>query len=271
MSQFHCPICSQSLRSCFTQVILGKYSAQYAVCDFCGFLGVQEPFWLDEAYSDAIADSDTGIVMRNFSTAAKLTNILYFSFGFRGGEKFLDAAGGYGILTRLMRDFGFDFYWSDKFCKNLVAGGFTYTPEIGKCQAVTAIEVLEHLQDPKGFISDAIHSVGASAFIFSTELYSGTPPDPQSWWYYASDSGQHIGFFQAKTLKTIARDLDLNFCSAAGIHILSKKRLNKFFLYLVTTRLALLVLPWAVRSLKGSKTIQDHALISKHRENLGKK
>ena len=263
MNPFQCPICTKDLKPCFTAIVLGKYSAQYAVCNFCGFLRVQEPAWLEEAYSDAIADSDTGIVMRNFSTAAKLSNILYFGLGFRGNERCLDAAGGYGILTRLMRDFGFDFYWADKFCQNLVATGFAYTPEIGRCQGVTAIEVMEHLQDPKGFISDAMKSVGASTFIFTTELYSGDPPKPETWWYYALQSGQHIGFFQAKTLKFLAENLGLNFYSAAGVHILTDKKINKFLLSLVTTKPALLMLPWVIRSLKGSKTIEDHDLMIK--------
>ena len=258
MNRIRCPICTNDLKPCFSTTILGKYSAQYAVCGFCGFLKVQEPTWLDEAYADAIVGSDTGIMMRNFSTAAKLCNILYFGLGFRGDEKYLDAAGGYGILTRLMRDFGFNFYWTDKFCKNLVAMGFEYTSEIGMCEGVTAIEVMEHLEDPKSFISDAIKSVGASTFIFTTELYSGLPPDPQAWRYYALQSGQHIGFFQAKTLAIIARDLGFYFYSAAGIHIFSKKKINKLVLFIVTTRPALLVLPWIIRILKGSKTIQDH-------------
>jgi hypothetical protein len=34
---------------------------------------------------------------------------------------FVDIGGGYGLLTRLMRDRGFDFYWKDPHCENIFA------------------------------------------------------------------------------------------------------------------------------------------------------
>ena len=38
----------------------------------------------------------------------------------------LDIGGGTGLLTRLLRDVGFEAQWSDEYCDNIFAQGFTY-------------------------------------------------------------------------------------------------------------------------------------------------
>ena len=97
------------MHHCFDAEVLNKYPAQYDVCTECEFLRARQPHWLDEAYSSAIAAADTGLVMRNISLASKVASTLYWVFGERGKGQYLDAAGGYGMLTRMMRDLGFDF------------------------------------------------------------------------------------------------------------------------------------------------------------------
>lgn len=262
MSKSHsCPICATQMNDKFCATVLGKYEANYEDCPNCGLLRARNPFWLDEAYTEAINQSDTGLVMRNFVSASKVTNILFFGLDYRANHKFVDIAGGYGLLTRLMRDFGFDFYWADKFCQNLVALGFEYKPEIGACDALTAMEVMEHIADPIGFVRESFVDYGANTLIFTTELYGGCPPKPQDWWYYSFETGQHISFYQKRTLQYIANELGLHFISAHGIHIFSKKKINSILIYLITTKIATIILPWVVRFLNGSKTISDHRQI----------
>lgn len=246
---------------CFQAKVLEKYIAQYQVCGSCGFLQAQEPHWLEEAYSSAIVDADTGLVMRNISIACKLSGVLYWSLGNSGRGKHLDIAGGYGMLTRLMRDLGFDFYWIDKYCDNLLARGFEYKRELGECSVVTAMEVLEHLIDPVSFIKETMATSGAHTFVFSTELYEGPPPKPEAWWYYAFPTGQHIGFFQKRTLEILGKQLGLKFFSANGLHIFSKLELNENLLRIVTGRWASRFAPWWVRRRLGSKTMTDHLSI----------
>lgn len=256
-----CPICSSTMKPSFTAQVLGKYPAQYEVCNKCGFLRAREPHWLGEAYSSAIAAADTGLVMRNFSIAYKLAGVLYWAFDERGQGRYLDAAGGYGMLARLMRDFGFDFYWADKYCDNLLVPGFEYTQALGKCRAVTAMEVLEHLTDPAAFIEEALATSGAQTLIFTTELYEGSPPQPGAWWYYAFSTGQHIGFFQRRTLEVLGARLGLQFASANGIHVFSKSAVNERLLRIVTGRFASRLAPWWIRRRLGSKTMSDHQLM----------
>ncbi|MGZ8180649.1 MAG: class I SAM-dependent methyltransferase [Methylobacter sp.] len=256
-----CPICSSAMEVCFTAQVLNKYHAQYEVCKECGFLRAHEPHWLEEAYSSAIAQADTGLVSRNIAIANRLAGVLYWVFHERGNGRYLDAAGGYGMLTRLMRDIGFDFYWNDKYCNNSLALGFEYKQSYGACRVVTAMEVLEHVTDPVAFIEETLAFSGANALLFTTELYEGDPPAPDAWWYYAFSTGQHIGFFQRRTLAAVADRLGLHFASANGIHILSKTVVNERLLGVVTGRWIPRVAPWWIRRRLGSKTMADHHLM----------
>lgn len=257
----NCPICSHSMNHAFHAQVLAKYEASYQSCPECGYLNIANPFWLEEAYGDAIARADTGIVTRNIGIASKLAGIFYFVLKQRGDESALDVAGGYGLLTRLMRDIGFNFYWKDPYCKNLVAPGFEYSKKVGNCTAITAMEVMEHLEDPEAFVRAQMVNVDAKYFIFTTELFDGAPPSPGSWWYYAFETGQHIGFFQRKTLEEMAKRLGMHFSSASGIHIFSKTPINLRLFKLVANKYCAPFFAVLVRLLKGSKTMSDHVMM----------
>lgn len=258
-----CPVCTAETKHAFSAKVLSKYLARYEICDACGYLHAVEPYWLDEAYASAIAAADTGLVMRNYALTLRLSSVLYFLLNERGGGRYLDTAGGYGMLTRLMRDFGFDFYWSDRYCQNLLAPGFSYQEKLGSCSAVTAMEVMEHLVDPVGFVEAALSEAKSETFIFTTELYRGKSPPPESWWYYTFATGQHIGFFQRRTLEAIGSRLGLHLSSANGLHILSKVPFNETRMRICTNRWIASVLPWFVRSHLGSKTVSDHQALLK--------
>lgn len=252
-----CPICSHATQAKFTATVLKKYSAEYHLCEKCGLLYIPEPFWLDEIYADtAIATTDTGLLLRNLYTCCKLSSLLYFGLRERGDGIYVDMAGGYGVLTRLMRDAGFNFFWSDKYCQNLLAKGFEYKQEQGPCKAVTAFEVIEHLQNPLDFFRQLIATSGATTIIFSTKVFQDAPP-PLDWWYYSFESGQHISFFQKKTLYMIADLLGLRLYEANGFFILSSEPLNKLRISLSAGNIISLISPLITRFALGGKTIDD--------------
>ncbi len=255
-----CPICKSPLTDCFTARVLNKYDARYRVCDSCGFLGAHSPHWLAEAHARAIADADTGMVLRNLSLAPRIAGVLYWALAERGTGRYLDTAGGYGMLTRLMRDLGFDFHWHDDYCPNVLAPGFSFRQESRPYRAVTAVEVFEHLPDPKGFVEETLAMAAAGTLIFTTLLYEGPPP-PQSWWYYSFATGQHVGFFQRRTLERLAAELGLQFATAQGIHVLSREPISGRALGFAAHRAVALGSLWWVRKRLGAKTVADHELM----------
>lgn len=253
-----CPLCQSARQKVFAALLLKKHTVDYFYCDNCGFLQTQEPFWLDEAYSDAIALADTGLIARNQGIARKLSALLYFCFDRQG--RYVDSAGGYGMLTRLMRDIGFDFYWHDEYCANLFARGFEAGNGKQSCSAVTAFEVLEHVPAPLDFISDLFRTYDTSTVIFSTELFDGDPPAPQDWWYYTPDTGQHISFYQLRTLEWLARKLSLRLYSSRGIHILTDRKIPESRFRLATGKASWLGYAWAGLRMD-SLTFPDHLRI----------
>ncbi len=99
-----CKICESESHKFAKASVLGKYDIDYFQCSNCGFVQTEEPYWLEEAYSDAIASSDVGLVFRNTTLSQKTDNIIFNIFNHEA--KFLDYGGGYGLFVRLMRDLG---------------------------------------------------------------------------------------------------------------------------------------------------------------------
>lgn len=212
------------MQPAFTARVLNRHEVRFFFCPACQHLRSETPYWLEEAYVDAIARADTGLVVRNLNIARLLGGILYELFDHKG--RYLDTAGGTGLLTRLLRDMGFDACWEDPYCKNVIAAGFEIKPGERDFEAVTAFEALEHMVDPLAFISSAVERSKTRTLIFTTELFKHAPP-PLDWWYYALPAGQHISFFTRRTLQEIARRLSLNFVSAGGMHMLTQKPVSQ--------------------------------------------
>ena len=221
-----CKVCLSKTNKFFKALILKKYKVQYFYCNKCGFLFTEKPYWLNEAYNSSIGIFDTGIMQRNVDVVKKISMLLYIFFDKK--SCFLDYGGGYGILTRLMRDIGFDFYWHDLYTENIFAKGFEYSDDIGEMNGITAIECFEHLIDPLKEIQKMLKI--SKNIIFTTSLLPDPIPAPSEWWYYALDGGQHISFYSSKTLKYLANLYNLKFYSAGGLHLMSDKDFNNVHL-----------------------------------------
>lgn len=217
-----CKICSQENNSIFNGKILKKFEVKYYYCSHCNFLQTEEPYWLDEAYSESINISDTGYMQRNINLSKKLTILLRLFFD--QNAKFLDYAGGYGVFVRLMRDDGFDYYWDDKFTTNLFSRGFEYNKEV--IEAITTFESFEHFVNPLEEIEKMLKI--SKTVIFSTELLPNNIPEPKDWWYYGLDHGQHISFYNEYTFQFIANKYGLNYYNLGSLQLLSDRSIPSY-------------------------------------------
>jgi uncharacterized protein with PIN domain len=252
MLKENCPICNSKAEQKFTASVLGKYDAPFMYCPGCHFLFARDPHWLKEAYERPINIVDTGLVDRNI-TFARILSVLIFYF-FKKDGKFLDYAGGYGLLTRLMRDIGFDFYWHDPYTQNLFANGFEYEPEKHEeFDVVTAFEVFEHLENLSDI--DKMKAVSTN-IIFSTELLPSPVPMPSDWWYYGFEHGQHIAFYSKQALVNIAKKLEMNFYTTNTLHLFTEKKISekKLMLYKKMSRILFPLL----KNKMNSRTWQDY-------------
>ncbi|HEY3842940.1 MAG TPA: class I SAM-dependent methyltransferase [Acidimicrobiales bacterium] len=216
-----CKVCDGPTEVTHKGLVLGRYEVTYSMCSVCEYWSTEEPYWLDEAYSDAIDSTDTGLVQRNLRLARQVGAMLPRLYP---DGPYVDWAGGCGMFVRLMRDAGFDFYWQDRYAANLLARGFGWDGrgDGRKATVVTAFEVLEHAPDPLAFFREMIEGTGADAFFFTETLHPGPPVDPE-WWYLAPVTGQHISFYSSKTLETLARQLGLHLRSWDTLHLMTRR------------------------------------------------
>lgn len=239
------------------QRVLGKYDVRYGQCTRCDLIQTEAPYWLDEAYSQAISQLDTGAMQRN-QDASRVTALLARLIGLNG--TFLDFGGGHGVFVRMMRDLGFDFRWFDKYAENLFALGFEGAVD-EHYSLVTAFEVLEHFAEVRDDL-DALFAPGHDFVLVGTLLHAG---HKDGWWYYLPESGQHVAFYSRRTLDWVAQHYGYGVIAAGELSLfvrrdLALKKVRSAVLRRILER------PRAVRHVprfvisRGSFIDHDHAL-----------
>jgi hypothetical protein len=216
-----CNICHAPTVAHATATVRNKFPARFLRCPDCGFISVENPTWLAEAYAEPINRSDTGYVARNLWAREQVRRMIETFLDPAG--TFLDYAAGYGLFVRLMRDAGHDFRWADLYCQNLFARGFEAAgPLTGPFAAVTAFEVFEHLPDPNAEMKKL--AALTDCLIFSTRLVPEPAPQPDGWWYFGLEHGQHIAFYTRKSLERLAAQHGYQLTTDGGeLHIFSRR------------------------------------------------
>jgi methyltransferase family protein len=225
-----CHICGNVSDAFGSALVLSKHQVKYFRCVSCGFIQTETPHWLEEAYSEAISSLDTGIMWRNMHNAHMTSRLITVLFP--KATRFLDYAAGHGTLVRLMRDRGFDFYWSDRYAKNLHSRGFEHVPGC-RYDLLTAYEVLEHLPSPLTDIAAMLDL--SDNVLVTTEVVPEPAPEPPNWWYYAAKSGQHISFYSAASLQKIAAHFGVHLLSRGNYHLFTRKPQYSFLFRLATS------------------------------------
>ena len=265
-SGFKCNICGEdSVLFSIAQVI--RYKAEYYKCLGCGSLQIKNPHWIQEAHERAISILDTGLVARCLS-ASRLIGTLLFLEG-RGRSPGIDWAGGTGLLTRLLRDQGYQVKTFDSYAGGELAVGFVSDGKnlSGPMDFLSAIECFEHLEDPISTFMDLV--VNKEYFIFTTELLPNPAPDPvaKNWWYYMPESGQHITFATSSGLDKLSKILGFRCYSTIGsLHIFSRNKLRlltRVMLSKKMTRAASIIVIPEILNRKFSLTWSDKEELTK--------
>lgn len=217
-----CKICKSHSEFLFTKQVLKKYAVGYHRCAKCRFVQTDEPYWLDEAYDQAINLSDTGYIARNLFFRNKLK--YFFKIKYSPDDVFLDFGAGYGVFTRMMRDLNFDFRWSDEYTHNIFTRGFEATPEQDRYAAITLFEVAEHLAEPIEQFSLLIQKT--DNIVFSTELAPRSSNSLENWWYLSAEHGQHIALWSIEAIRELAGYFGMHAFSSGSLHFLTRKRLR---------------------------------------------
>ena len=216
--QVSCKICNAPSAFFGEADVLKKYRVQYFRCEMCGFIQTETPYWLEEAYSSAIASQDVGIMQRNLLNCELTSAVLNLLFP--NVSSAIDYGAGHGMFVRLMRDKGFNFYWSDLHATNDYARGFE-CEEGSTCDFLTAFEVLEHLNDPIAELSKLM-SLSDNVFV-STYIVPKPAPGLSDWWYFVPSTGQHISFYTRESLLLLAARFGRSLLSVGPYHLFTKR------------------------------------------------
>lgn len=224
MNETPCLACDSSAKKIMNNRILNKYDIDYFQCTDCGCIFTEKPYWLEEAYSEAISFLDTGIMTRNLSICNEV--MLLLNKYFTPNSIVVDYGAGYGMLTRMLRDNGVNALWYDTFSKNLLCRGFDYDGK-SKADVFLAFEVVEHLPNPAETIGDIMSKT--DCFIFSTNLLEQpTYESNKDWWYFVPESGQHVFLSTKKSMEKLAQKFNCNYLYINGLHVFHRHhRMNK--------------------------------------------
>ncbi len=190
------------------RVLAEKYAADFYECSTCRALQIPRPYWLDEAYASESAaaafNPDRGRFMRNFS-AYRYLSALNQAQVFPPHPRLLDFGGGYGLLTQMLHNAGFNAYQNDPFVPVPFFASERCIPDLENIpsstfDAVTALEVLEHLTNPHESLARLARILKPNGLlIFSTGLYESGVHDG-SWTYLSKEWGQHVTLWSKPAL-----------------------------------------------------------------------
>lgn len=216
----NCLVCRCECKSLFEFRVRGQFDAELFECKKCRFTFVSNPSWLESSFNRELNELDLGTIDRCL-IFADFTEALITSIGKASG-RFLDWGGGYGILTRIMRDRGLDFENYDPFVNALFVG-----PAVGdndkKYDLITMSEVALHITNPVEVLAKILRNCDyllISAVIAPSSI-------PQDWWYLMPDTGQHVAIYHPESIRELARQLRVNVMSDGKFfHLFYKKDIS---------------------------------------------
>ena len=215
-----CAVCSGSTKFLFSYEVRGEHQASLRECLNCRFTYIANPHWLDESFSSELNDLDIGSVDRCL-VLADFVEVLIRSMK-SSKSRFLDWGGGYGLLSRIMRDRGLDFVSHDIYTRPLFVESSSNSNS-ETFELITMSEVALHLVDPVPVFTKIMESTDVLVF---TAVIAPTVT-PNDWWYLMPDTGQHVAIYHEETLQALAEKLGVQVTSDGRFfHVLHRKSLD---------------------------------------------
>jgi hypothetical protein len=251
-SAIPCRVCQHEAPQFFVKRLRRKYDVSYHRCTHCGHVQTETPYWLDETYSALDFRGDTGMVERSISTG-RYTIALAKMLEVGPEDRCLDWGAGTGLFVRFCRDHGLNYFYADRYSKNIFALGFEAPPP-GKDfrpKILTAFEVAEHYPDPLEDFKEPF-AYQPDYFFLSTVLHRGEGPD---WWYFLED-GQHVAIYTEKSLAILGEKFGYRLITnGENLHLFSREKLSSSLLKKVKRRAKTYAQRYRKRH--GSKTDSD--------------
>jgi SAM-dependent methyltransferase len=194
-------------------------TVRYYLCDGCGFCFAPEfSTWTFQDFEQRIYNGDYEKVDPDYKQVRPAANANMLAGLFAAAKiSHLDYGGGSGLLSRQLRDKGWDSQTYDPYVDRSVD-----VRGLGPFDLVTAFEVFEHVPDVNVLFDDLQKLVKPDgAIMFSTLLSDGEigRGRPLTWWY-ASPRNGHISLFSAQSLRMCLNRRGFNFASAsANLHV----------------------------------------------------
>lgn len=226
-----CRLCGADSSKEFEATVLDKYSVSYYRCGKCRSLQTEKPYWLNEAYPDAVSSFDPDYLDRGLRVA-ELILAMCVILGLKSDAIVLDYGAGAGITTQRLRDFGLRSYAYDALTKNIFNPKLEWASQ-GHPSVLVASELFEHFPEPKSDV-DAIFNLKPDYLVVMTCLNRGEGGD---WGYLGREHGQHVFFFSPAAMAMLAKKYDYRLMSLHDVNILYKPVISPFRKLLIRTLL----------------------------------
>ena len=143
-----CRLCKSATEFVFRKTVLESFPVSYHRCLTCGSLQTEQPWWLPLAYDRDAERFDTGKATRSLTNFFSLPSLLTI-LGIDRDTPLVDWGGGGGLVSRLMRDIGYEYYCYDLHFSSEYMAGFQWSEaKPVSPPAITLFEVAEHFANP---------------------------------------------------------------------------------------------------------------------------